>query len=64
MSQTLVLTALSSELNAKRAPDGVRVVYGGVGKINTTIAATEAILAAKPALIVNYGTCGKITDSS
>ncbi len=62
MTKILVLTALKSELNADRAPDGVEVVYGGVGKINTAITTTAAILAAKPALVVNYGTCGKITE--
>jgi adenosylhomocysteine nucleosidase len=62
MSRILILTALKSELDAARAPDGVDVLYGGVGKINTAITTTEAILASKPALIVNYGTCGKITE--
>lgn len=60
MTQILVLTALQSELNAARAPDGVEVVYGGVGKINTAITMTAAILKARPKLVVNYGTCGKI----
>jgi adenosylhomocysteine nucleosidase len=61
MTRILVVTALKSELNAARAGDGVGVIYGGVGKINTAITTTAAILAAKPALVVNYGTCGKIT---
>jgi adenosylhomocysteine nucleosidase len=61
MTRILVVTALKSELNADRAGDGVGVIYGGVGKINTAIATTIAILAARPALVVNYGTCGKIT---
>lgn len=56
----LVLTALRSELSPERAPDGVEVVFGGVGKINTTIATTTALLARKPSLVVNYGTCGRI----
>jgi adenosylhomocysteine nucleosidase len=63
MSRILVLAALRSELDADRAPDGVEVVYCGVGKINTAIATTAALLAAKPALVVNYGTCGKITEN-
>jgi adenosylhomocysteine nucleosidase len=63
MTRILVITALESELNAARAGGGVDVVYGGVGKINTAIATTTAILAVKPALIVNYGTCGKITPN-
>jgi adenosylhomocysteine nucleosidase len=63
MTRILVLTALASELRAERAPNGIEVIYGGVGKINTAIATTTAILAAKPALVVNYGTCGKITEN-
>jgi adenosylhomocysteine nucleosidase len=61
MTRILVVTALQSELKAARAADGVDVIYGGVGKINTAIATTTAILAARPELVVNYGTCGKIT---
>jgi len=63
MSKFLVLTALDSELDTKRAPDGVKVVFTGVGKINTTIAALLAVQAKKPSLVVNYGTAGKITKS-
>jgi adenosylhomocysteine nucleosidase len=56
----LILTALPSELNRDRAPDGVRVVYTGVGKINTAIATTETLRETTPRLVVNYGTAGKI----
>ncbi|MGO4711877.1 phosphorylase family protein [Bradyrhizobium sp. 2TAF24] len=56
----LVVTALRSELNADRAPDGVQVVFGGVGKVNTALNTTIALLKSKPTLVVNYGTCGKI----
>jgi adenosylhomocysteine nucleosidase len=63
VTKILVVTALKSELNADRAFGGVDVIYGGVGKINTAIATTASILAARPALVVNYGTCGKITDN-
>jgi adenosylhomocysteine nucleosidase len=62
VSGVLVLTALESELNASRAPDGVKVIYTGVGKINTAMATTAAFLADKPHLVVNYGTAGKIAD--
>jgi adenosylhomocysteine nucleosidase len=60
VSGVLVLTALESELKASRAPDGVKVIYTGVGKINTAMATTAALLAGKPRLVVNYGTavCG------
>jgi adenosylhomocysteine nucleosidase len=60
MSKFLVLTALDSELDTARAPDGVKVVFTGVGKINTTIATLLAIQAHAPALVINYGTAGKI----
>ncbi len=62
MTQILVLTALESELKAERAPEGVSVRYCGVGKINTAIATTLALNELKPRLVVNYGTCGKISD--
>jgi adenosylhomocysteine nucleosidase len=56
----LVLTALPGELDGARAPDGVRVVYTGVGKINTAIVAAETLRDLKPRLVVNYGTAGRI----
>ena len=59
----LVLTALDSELDVTRAPQGFRVVFTGVGKINTTIATLAAIVAEKPKLIVNYGTAGKLNSA-
>jgi adenosylhomocysteine nucleosidase len=62
MTQILVLTALDSELSSERAPAGVEVRYCGVGKVNTAIATTAALYEAKPKLVVNYGTCGKITE--
>ena len=56
----LVLTALESELERARAPSGFDVIFTGVGKINTAIAALQAIHAAPPQLVVNYGTAGKL----
>ncbi|MGB3273815.1 MAG: 5'-methylthioadenosine nucleosidase [Xanthobacteraceae bacterium] len=56
----LVLTALPGELDSAHTPDGVRVVYTGVGKINTALATAEALRAAAPRLVVNYGTVGRI----
>jgi adenosylhomocysteine nucleosidase len=56
----LVLTALQDELDAARAPDGIAVVYTGVGKLNAAHAAIDAIGRLNPALVVNYGTAGKI----
>ena len=59
----LVLTALDSELDVARAPQGFRVVFTGVGKINTTMAVLAAIAADRPKLIVNYGTAGKLNTA-
>lgn len=61
-SKILVLTALESELDASRAPDGIAVIFTGVGKINTTIAALQAVQAMQPKLVVNYGTAGKLNS--
>jgi adenosylhomocysteine nucleosidase len=64
MSQKiLLLTALESELKANRAPAGVEVVYTGVGKINAASVAVEAILRVRPALVINFGTAGKINPA-
>jgi adenosylhomocysteine nucleosidase len=63
MTRLLVVAALTSELHADRAGNSVDVIYGGVGKINTAIATATAILTARPTLVVNYGTCGKISEN-
>jgi adenosylhomocysteine nucleosidase len=59
----LVLTALDDELDKARAPDGIRVIYTGVGKINAASATTLALLTMRPALVINYGTAGKINET-
>jgi adenosylhomocysteine nucleosidase len=59
----LVLTAVDDELDKARAPDGVEVIYTGVGKINAASAATLALLVLRPSLVVNYGTAGRINES-
>ena len=59
----LVLTAIDDELDKARAPDGVRVIYTGVGKINAASATTLALLTMHPALVINYGTAGKINET-
>lgn len=56
----LVLAALRDELAIARAPDGVAVIYTGVGKVNAASITTGAILAERPSLIVNYGTAGSV----
>ena len=59
----VVLCALPDELKEAKAPDGVELVFGGVGKVNTASVTTSLILAEKPKLVVNYGTAGKIAPS-
>jgi adenosylhomocysteine nucleosidase len=59
----LVLTAVDDELDKARAPDGVEVIYTGVGKVNAASAATLALLVLRPSLVVNYGTAGRINES-
>ncbi|MEO6945621.1 MAG: 5'-methylthioadenosine nucleosidase, partial [Nitrobacter sp.] len=59
----LVLTAIDDELDKARAPAGVEVIYTGVGKINAASATTLAVLALRPALVINYGTAGRINES-
>ena len=56
----LVLTAIDDELDKARAPEGVEVIYSGVGKVNASSAATLALLVLRPSLVINYGTAGKI----
>lgn len=58
----VVITALESELSPADAPGGVRVVYSGVGKLNAALAAAHAIATYRPALMINFGTAGRIHD--
>jgi len=59
----LVLTAVDDELDKARAPDGVEVIYTGVGKVNAASAATLACLVLRPSLVINYGTAGRINQT-
>lgn len=59
----LIVTALKSELDAERTVSGVEVVFSGVGKVNAALATAQALLREERTLVVNYGTCGKISKS-
>lgn len=59
----LIITALPSELDGARAPNGARVIYTGVGKIKTAVATAEAVISSRPDMIINYGTAGKINKA-
>lgn len=58
----LIITALASELKQVELPQGVSVVYSGVGKINAAVTTLQAIQTYAPKLIVNFGTAGKINS--
>jgi adenosylhomocysteine nucleosidase len=57
---TLIITALQTELDQSRLPSNLHVVYSGVGKINATITTLKAIEQYKPAQVINFGTVGSI----
>ncbi|HXL13599.1 MAG TPA: 5'-methylthioadenosine nucleosidase [Bradyrhizobium sp.] len=59
----LVLTAIDDELDKNHAPEGVEVIYSGVGKVNAASAATLSLLVLRPSLVINYGTAGKINEN-
>lgn len=59
----VIIAALESELPAGSLPAHMHLIYTGIGKVNAAIATTRAILSLKPALVVNYGTAGKINSA-
>lgn len=59
----LIITALESELDKHKLPKSVDCAYCGVGKINAALSTFKAIQEFQPALVVNYGTVGKINPS-
>jgi adenosylhomocysteine nucleosidase len=58
----IVLTALRAELDHSSMPSGVQVFYTGIGKINATMTALQAIAHTRPSLIVNFGTVGAVSE--
>lgn len=61
--QIILFVALESELPKDKVPEGVRVYYTGVGKVNAAIKATEILYSEsnKETLILNYGSAGSNT---
>jgi adenosylhomocysteine nucleosidase len=57
----VVIVALESELSSQRWGSDVALVHSGVGKINATLAACEALARYRPSLMVNYGTAGALS---
>ena len=56
----LLLVALEQELPPRLVPQEMKVVYTGVGKINSAIAATRAICDLRPHAVINFGTAGAV----
>jgi adenosylhomocysteine nucleosidase len=59
-TELLIITALESELKRESLPNGIEIVYSGVGKINATMTTIKAIHQYSPKRILNFGTAGKI----
>jgi adenosylhomocysteine nucleosidase len=59
----VIITALENELDPKRLPSSVQVVYSGIGKINAAIATFKAIQRHSPCEIINFGTVGRINPA-
>jgi adenosylhomocysteine nucleosidase len=61
-TELLIITALESELKREALPNGVEIVYSGIGKINATLISIRAIHQYSPKKILNFGTAGKINS--
>lgn len=58
----IIITALEGELDQKKLPKEIPIIYSGVGKINATLTTMKAIQEFKPKKIINFGTVGKINS--
>lgn len=58
----LIITALEGELDPKKLPKEIPIVYSGVGKVNATLTTIKAIQEYRPKKIINFGTVGKINS--
>jgi len=59
-TELLIITALESELKRDVLPQGVKIIYSGIGKINATLTTLKAIQELQPKRILNFGTAGKV----
>jgi adenosylhomocysteine nucleosidase len=57
----VVVVALLEEVQQVFEGTGARVVRCGVGKVNATFATLKAVMAQRPALVLNVGTAGSPT---
>ena len=58
MPKLLILCALEEELPPQHNPYSDFTTYTGIGKVNATIHALNAIYSLKPDTIINFGTAG------
>ena len=58
--KVILFVALASELPKELVPNGIDVVYTGVGKVNAAIKATETLKELSPSetIVINYGSAG------
>jgi adenosylhomocysteine nucleosidase len=61
-TDTIIITALASELDASLLPNGVQIYYSGIGKLNAAIATFKAIGQTRPKRIFNFGTVGAVAS--
>ena len=59
-ADTIIITALASELDASLLPRGVQIFYSGIGKLNAAIATLKALEHSRPKRILNFGTVGAV----
>jgi adenosylhomocysteine nucleosidase len=59
-TDTIIITALASELDASLLPKGVQIFYSGIGKLNAAITTFKAIEQSRPKRILNFGTVGAV----
>jgi len=59
-TDTIIITALATELDRSLLPKHVQIFYSGIGKINATMATFKAIAHSRPNRILNFGTVGAV----
>ena len=59
-TQTIIITALTSELDASLLPEVVQIFYSGICKLNAAIKTFKAIAHSRPERILNFGTVGAV----
>ena len=59
-TNTIIITALATELDRSLLPKHVQIFYSGIGKINATMATFKAIAHSRPNRILNFGTVGAV----